>query len=84
MALKVDIDFKGIQVSAAHITVDSPSISSDKEFLRFIASYRGSEGDLIFDQRTFEGPYDLDGSNPFEQAYDYLKNLPEFADATDC
>jgi hypothetical protein len=27
--------------------------------------------------------YDILGENPFKQAYDYIKTLPEFADATD-
>lgn len=27
--------------------------------------------------------YDLDGANPIKQAYEHLKTLPEFADATD-
>ena len=84
MALKVDIDFKGIHVSKSYVTVDSPSIGLGKEFLRFVASYRSGEGSLIFDQRTYEAPYDIDGSNPFEQSYDYLKTLPEFSGAIDC
>jgi hypothetical protein len=29
-------------------------------------------------------PYNLDGVNPFEQAYLYLKTLPDFANAVDC
>jgi len=28
--------------------------------------------------------YDINGENPIKQAYEYLKTLPEFANATDC
>lgn len=28
--------------------------------------------------------YDITGENPIKQAYEYLKTLPEFANATDC
>jgi hypothetical protein len=31
-----------------------------------------------------EFPLDLDGPNPIKQAYQFLKTLPEFFDATDC
>ena len=29
-------------------------------------------------------PFDLDGENVFRQGYEYLKTLPEFAEAKDC
>ena len=28
--------------------------------------------------------YNITGENPIKQAYEYLKTLPEFANATDC
>ena len=37
-----------------------------------------------FSTTAFEAPYALEGSNPIKQAYQFLKTLPEFADAVDC
>lgn len=40
--------------------------------------------DEIIDGKPFEFVPTLDGDNFIKQAYDYLKTLPEFADAVDC
>lgn len=32
----------------------------------------------------YECVYDIVGENPIKQAYEYVKTLPEFADAVDC
>jgi hypothetical protein len=33
---------------------------------------------------VYECAYDIQGDNPFKQAYNHLKTLPEFENATDC
>ena len=43
----------------------------------------GEKGESIQTRRISFTP-DLDGSNFIQQAYEYLKTLPEFADAVDC
>lgn len=84
MALKVDVNFKeSIPVRGAYVSIDSP-ILTGKDSIRFVVSYRAKDGDQFFDQKTFDAPYDIVAENPFDQAYAYLKTLPEFADATDC
>jgi hypothetical protein len=35
-------------------------------------------------ERHLELEYNITGENPIKQAYEYLKTLPEFADAVDC
>lgn len=83
MALLVDVDFKGIKVKKAYVSVDVAAIASDKTYVAFVASYRSSVDQEFFDQKTMQAPYRLDGDNPFTQAYDHLRTLPGFEDATD-
>lgn len=83
MALLVDVDFKGIKVKKAYVSVDVAAIASDKSYVVFVASYRSKSDQDYFDQKSMQAPYILDGDNPFTQAYEYLKTLSEFADATD-
>ncbi len=49
-----------------------------------LRSYKQSEGFPFFDESQHSCAYDINGSNPIAQAYDYLKKLPEFAGAQDC
>lgn len=42
-----------------------------------------ASGSILF-ERNFLFQFDLDGPNPIKQAYEYIKTLPEFSDATDC
>jgi hypothetical protein len=44
---------------------------------------QSSDGELIKAQH-FDVVLDLDGGNPIQQAYEYLKTLPEFEGAEDC
>jgi len=37
-----------------------------------------------FADNGYSCTYDITGENPIKQAYEYLKTLPEFANATDC
>ena len=37
-----------------------------------------------FADNGYSCAYDITGENPIKQAYEYLKTLPEFANATDC
>ena len=39
---------------------------------------------LAFADNGYSCSYDITGENPIKQAYEYLKTLPEFANATDC
>lgn len=37
-----------------------------------------------FSDVQHECAYSMDGANPIAQAYNYIKTLPDFADAKDC
>jgi len=37
-----------------------------------------------FSDNGYSCAYDITGENPIKQAYEHLKTLPEFANATDC
>ena len=50
----------------------------------FVVSSSKDKTSSLFEDRSFEAAYDLEGSNPIKQAYEHLKTLPEFAGSTDC
>jgi hypothetical protein len=37
-----------------------------------------------FSDKMYECDYKINGSNPINQAYEYIKTIDEFADAVDC
>ncbi|PBJ02120.1 hypothetical protein BSF40_52190 [Pseudomonas sp. ACN5] len=84
MALSVCTSFKGIFVKDAYVTVAVPSISTDKQHILFSAWYRPAQVGEVFRTESFETVYDLNGENPFVQAYEHLKTLPEFEGCLDC
>lgn len=84
MALTLDTDFKGIKVKSAYVTVEFPSIQYAKDSVEFGVWFCASKGQEIFRSESFSAPYDIDGPDPFKQAYEHLKTLPEFEIAEDC
>lgn len=82
MGLRLEVPYGGA-VGTAYARVTRPTISIDIKrvgFDVFVSTERGAE------PHTYEhhtAPYDLDGANPFIQAYMYLKTLPEYSTATD-
>jgi len=50
----------------------------------FVVSSSKDETSFSFEDRSFEAVYDLEGSNPIKQAYDYLKTTDQFSNAQDC
>jgi hypothetical protein len=56
-----------------------------KDVIKFnIKSYKDSTETTPFATIDFGCKYEMDGTNPFAQAYKFVKTLPEFADAIDC
>lgn len=85
MALTLDTLFRGILVESAYVTVELPTVNRTKDVLSFGVWYRATPDAVEqFDAKTMEAPYTLTGGDPFEQAYLYIRTLPEFATATDC
>ena len=86
MALKISTQFRGIPVPMSYCSVGSVCFPSDsKTQMAFVLHYRASaEVDVAFSEMLYQAPYVLDGPNPYKQAYEYLKTLPEFLGAVDC
>ena len=84
MALKKTVKTSfGIEVSDAYHRVENLSLIS-KTQISFQLRSRIDANHSIFDETSFSCDYDITGDNPIAQAYDYLKTLPEYADAVDC
>lgn len=86
MALKKNIIVKtlvgDIQVHDAYIKVDE--ITANKNYGTATVAFRKDTDGQLFESRRIDFPVDLDGENFIKQTYDYIKTLPEFADAVDC
>jgi hypothetical protein len=84
MALKKTvITAHGIEAHNAYHRVESLSLET-KYKIQF--RVRSSVDGVLphFADLALECEYRIDGDNPIKQAYEHLKTLPEFADATDC
>ena len=56
-----------------------------KDVIKFdVKSYKSPAETVCFATIDFGCKYEMDGANPFAQAYAHIKTLPEFAGATDC
>ncbi|MNK92404.1 hypothetical protein D3C87_1125280 [compost metagenome] len=84
MAISITVNFKGIVVNNAYVRVVMPTISPGNTRFEFVAHVMVSPETDSFKATAYEAPYDLEGANPVEQAYAYLKTLPEFEGYTDC
>lgn len=84
MALCKTVVFKGIVVPASYIVVVAPTIHPGNTEISFSVQFASKEGAPTFDTANYACAYSLEGANPVDQAYLYLKSLPEFADAIDC
>lgn len=81
MALQKSINYKGITVNDCYIRVTR--IDGNKTEVSFGLAYSANANAEAFNNETHACSYDVNGENPIKQAYEYLKTLPEFADATD-
>jgi len=84
MALQLTKTTKsGIEVKSAYIRVDHLSLNGKENITFKVNSYKNKELPA-FEENFYGCPYDINGENPIKQAYEHLKTLPEFSDATDC
>lgn len=84
MALKINTVYKNIPVTNAYVVVGIPSVSADKTRIEFGAWYKADAESEVFQSDSYAAPFELEGDNIFEQAYAYLKTLPEFTGSIDC
>lgn len=59
-------------------------VIGNKELITATTEVLSNNQEHLYYTETYEFKPDMDGSNFIKQAYNYLKTLPEFADATDC
>ena len=84
MALnKTTTSIYGHEIINAYHRVENINVIK-KQFISFnVNSYK----DILFapfNHENYSCAYDITGENPIKQAYEYLKTLSEFANATDC
>ena len=83
MAIKKDISLEtGILVNGAYCRVEN--ISLVKENMSFNLRKYVDNTLPFFNEDYYTCNYDINGNNPFTQAYEYLKTLEDFKDAADC
>lgn len=73
----------GIELVNAYIRVEAIRFI-EKNKIAFNACIYADPAKQSVDQLPLSCQYYIDAGNPFEQAYDYMKLLPEFAEAVDC
>lgn len=84
MALRQKISTPyGVSVSNAYQRVEGVWFNAKDQISFNLRSYADESCPFIH-EIAFTCSFDIEGENPFRQAYEYLKTLPEFADAVDC
>lgn len=71
-------------IDFASVYIKVVTVSGDKTRMTASVEYREGVDGIPLESTNVSFSLDLDGANPIKQAYEYLKTLPEFADATDC
>lgn len=73
----------GLTAHDAYHRVENLSLANKKQMNFAVRSYFGIENPS-FAEKYHSCAYDIDGENPFKQAYEHIKGLSEFAGAQDC
>ncbi|MEY4418019.1 MAG: hypothetical protein RIQ88_457 [Actinomycetota bacterium] len=71
------IDFDSVYIKVSTVTGTKNSITA-------VIEIKDNKDGIVLDSSNVRFSLDLDGPNPIKQAYEHLKTLPEFANATDC
>ena len=74
---------QGFDATNAYHQVLAPTLIT-KTRMRFSLGIAKEKGLPFISQQGYECTFDLNGPNPLAQAYQFLKTLPEFSNATDC
>jgi hypothetical protein len=74
----------GIEVKDAYLRVESQKLINKSAVEFEVVCYADNQQTVSFSKSHFISPYDLNGDNPFKQAYEHIKTLPQFSDAVDC
>jgi hypothetical protein len=82
IVLQAKTQFGTIEVPNCYVRVSNVDVSKVEGSARVVFLKTANGGILQEVYHTFS--YDIEGPNPIKQAYQFLKTLPEFADAVDC
>lgn len=84
MALKKTVETRhGFIAQDAYISIGHVE-SLNKTSMSFTVNYRKEKDAQPFDAKTFSCAFDVEGQNPYAQAYNFMKTLTEFSGAQDC
>ena len=72
----------GFDVPDAYQRVEN--ITLRKTSMQFQVCVYADLAKNAFNHKTYACEYNINGSNPISQAYNYLKTLEEFSNAVDC
>lgn len=78
------IDSFGIQVEIKNAYIKVERVEVNKTFGKATVFIFLNKDKASIKTERFEYPVDLTGSNFIVQAYQYIKQLPEYAGAVDC
>lgn len=84
MALSFNTVYKGLSAPNTYAVIGSLTINPDKAGMSYMVLYKAAPDQQPYEAMSFNSEYDLEGFNPFKQAYEHLKTLPEFGGCTDC
>jgi hypothetical protein len=84
MALnKTTTSSQGFEAVNAYHRVEGLCLVTNQKISFRVRAYKDVAFPMFADN-GYSCAYDITGENPIKQAYEYLKTLPEFANATDC
>lgn len=83
MGLNVNSEFHGIKIPNAYAALTDETITLRRDDMSFAVAFSVSKWHAPFKVIGYSSPYEINGPSPFDQAYAYLKTLPEFEGAID-
>jgi hypothetical protein len=85
MAFLIDVALPtGLSAPQSYVRVSSVSLTGKTQAAAYASYFAAPNSAAAYQVTEHEFLYELEGPNPIKQAYEHLKTLPEFADATDC
>lgn len=84
MALSINANYKGLAAPNTYAVIGSLTINPDKVGMSYMVLYKASPDEQPYEAYSFASGYDIEGADPFKQAYEHLKTLTDFEGAIDC
>lgn len=78
------VDNFGIEITIPKAYIKVAQSDCDKNYIIAKVQIKKSAETVAIKTETYRFPHNLNGDNAIKQAYNFLKQLPEFADAFNC